>query len=159
MVPVCGFHLTFASEFDAARAPSALVCLSYPGCPLPVDDAHTLATWGSPHSPLLPASPCSLYLRHSRRGELPFRFFFKAQSIFGKQPSMHMTNSDSARNDMPYSLYSGVTSISTDTLTHTHTHCALVCASECAFDDLQKVLCFHLALHTLQAGRASGISR
>lgn len=119
------------------------LCISYPGCPLP-DDAHTLATSGS-LPPLLPSLSLSTCAKVS---EASFHsLILKAQSIFGKQPSMHMTNSDRARNDMLYSLYRSITSVSTHTShshshTHTHSHSlpALVCASECAFDDLQKVL-------------------
>lgn len=71
-----------------------------------------------------PPSPCSSLAPKSAK-QVSIQFFLKAQSIFGKQPSMHMTNSDRARNDMLYSLYRSITSISTHTShshSHTHTH-------------------------------------
>lgn len=139
------FEFEFEFQFELSICLLSLppLCISYPGCPLP-DDAHTLATSGSllPPPRSFPLSTCA------KVSEASFHsLFLKAQSIFGKQPSMHMTNSDRARNDMLYSLYRSITSVSTHTShshshTHTHSHSlpALVCASECAFDDLQKVL-------------------
>lgn len=124
------------------------VSLSPPLCALVIPDVlcpMTRIRWqlqaASP-PPSLPLFTCA------KVSEASFHsLFLKAQSIFGKQPSMHMTNSDRARNDMLYSLYRSITSVSTHTShshshTHTHSHSlpALVCASECAFDDLQKVL-------------------
>lgn len=107
---------------------------------MPLDDAHTLAA----HTPLSPFSysfALSSLAPQSQRSELPHSHFFRWHNQYlASSPSLHMTNSDSNRNDMLYSLYSGVASHTHTPNTHSHSRCALVCASECAFDDLQKVL-------------------